>query len=435
VAFTDITASAFVGSQTLEDGSVVSGPGIASSSLMYLALPILMGLLVRSTGLSMDLATVIFLPLVGVSIWAGQKIPLDITPLASLLGLGSDAAGVRKTWDILLLIYCCIASVVPMWLLLQPRGQLGGYFLYLALGAGALGILMGGQPVELPMFKGWTGSKGETLFPMLFITIACGACSGFHAMIASGTTSKQLKTEPDARPIAYGAMLLEAMVAVVSLCCIMMIPQGTELANNPKPNLVYALGIGRFLNGVGLPAEYGVAFALMAFTTFIYDTLDVCTRLGRYIVQELTGLRDATGKWIGTIATAGVPAYFLITTRPAADGRPAYMTFWSLFGASNQLLAALTLLGVTVWLWRTRGQWWVWLVTGIPAVWMYVMSSWALVTMVGSEFEKSGSRGNLVAWTAVSLLTLALFMLIEALIAIFGSPPEGAAPDSVAVPT
>jgi carbon starvation protein len=434
VAFTDITAAAFVGSQTLDDGSVVSGPGIASSSLMYLALPIIMGLVVRNGGMSMDKATLIFLPLVAVSIWAGQKLPVDVLPLAKLLGLGDDAIAARKTWDILLLVYCCIASVVPMWLLLQPRGQLGGYFLYLALGAGALGLLMGGKPIELEMFKGWTSEKGESLFPLLFITIACGACSGFHAMIATGTTSKQLKTEPDAKPIAYGAMLLEAMVAVVSLCCIMMIPRSNPLSSDPRPNLVYALGIGEFLRSVGIKPEYGVAFALMAFTTFIYDTLDVCTRLGRYILQELTGLRGTAGKWFGTLATAAAPAYFLVTAKPTAGGKPAYMVFWGLFGASNQLLAALTLLGVTVWLWRTRGQWWVWLVTGVPAVWMYAMSSWALLSMIRAEFQKSGSSGSPVAWTAVTLVVLAGFMLLEAIVAIIGSPPEPSAPEPVAVP-
>ncbi|MBX3441573.1 MAG: carbon starvation protein A [Planctomyces sp.] len=430
VAFTDITASAFVGLIELEDGTEVSGAGIASSSLMYLILPIIMGLVVRSTGLSMDRATLIFLPLVAVSIWAGQKIPLDIAPAVRLLGIaGPEHEVVRKTWDLLLLIYCCIASVVPMWLLLQPRGQLGGYFLYAALGAGALGLMMGGQPINLPAFKGWQAENGDLLFPMLFITIACGACSGFHALIASGTTSKQLKTESDARPVAYGAMLLEGMVAVVSLCCVMMLAQDTELARNPKPNLVYALGIGQFLQAVNLPMTLGVSFALMAFTTFIYDTLDVCTRLGRYIIQELTGLRGSAGKWIGTLLTAGAPAYFLLTTGVDAGGRPAYMQFWSLFGASNQLLAALTLLGVTVWLWKTRGAWWVWLVTGLPAVWMYAMSGWALRGIIRKEFASSPG-GTAVGWTAAILLGLAGFMLLEAVIAVMGrriEPPEASA--------
>jgi carbon starvation protein len=436
VAFTDITASAFVTDHSLEDGTRITGQGIASSSLMYLALPIVMGLVVRKTKMSMDRATLIFLPLVAVAIWAGQKIPLDVTVLGRAMRFeGADAEVARKAWDILLLGYCCIASVVPMWLLLQPRGQLGGYFLYGALGAGALGLVLGGQPVKLPMFIGWETTKGDTLFPILFITIACGACSGFHAMIASGTTSKQIKTELDARPIGYGAMLLEGMVAVVSLCCVMMLAPDSQYIKDQKADLIYALGIGAFLEKLGIPAQYGIAFALMAFTTFIYDTLDVCTRLGRYIVQELTGLRGAAGKWIGTILTAGVPAFFVTQTVVNSQGKtiPVYRVFWTLFGASNQLLAALTLLGVTVWLWRTRGQWWVWLVTGVPAVWMYAMSSWALVSMIRVEFQKSGSSGSPVAWTAVTLVALAVFMLLEAVLAIIGSRAEPSAPEPVAV--
>lgn len=424
VAFTDITAAAFVGVQTLENGSTVSGAGIASSSLLYLALPIIMGLVIRYTRISMNTATLVFLPLVAVSIWLGQKIPLDITPLAKLIGFeGSNDAIAIKAWDLLLLIYCCIASVVPMWLLLQPRGQLGGYFLYVALGAGAVGLLLGGGEISLAPFKGFEPAKGGALFPMLFITIACGACSGFHAMIASGTTSKQLKRETDARPIGYGAMLLEAMVAIISLCCVMMIPESSPLASDPKPNLIYAMGIASFLQKIGLKPEYGVAFALMAFTTFVYDTLDVCTRLGRYIVQELTGMRGTAGKWIGTIVTAAVPAYFVTMKTAGADGNaiPAWKIFWNLFGASNQLLAALTLLGITVWLWRTQGKRWVWLVVGLPAGWMYVMSSWALVSVIRAESLKGSLKSNPVAWVAITLVVLAGFMLIEAIIAILGT--------------
>jgi carbon starvation protein len=236
VAFTDVTASMFVGALDVENGTpfksmaaanaaentgtlVLSG-GIATSSLIYLALPMIMGLLVRSGALSMAKATWIFLPLVGVAIWVGQYIPLNVDELFMRMNpsLTPDEAVLYavRSWDVFLLLYCAIASVIPMWLLLQPRGQLGGYFLYAALGAGALGILLGGQPIEQPMFKGFVQEKGN-LFPFLFITIACGACSGFHSLIASGTTSKQLKVESNAKPIGYGAMLLEAMVAIVSL--------------------------------------------------------------------------------------------------------------------------------------------------------------------------------------------------------------------------
>lgn len=437
VAFTDITAASFVGRQTLENGETVTGAGIASSSLMYLALPIIMGLLMRYAKLSVGWATLIFLPLVGVSIWAGQFLPVDLAPVLKLFDPTADDKLAHKTWDVLLLIYCCIASVVPMWLLLQPRGHLGGYFLYVALAAGALGLVFGGAQIEYPVFNGWTTPRGDTLFPVLFITIACGACSGFHSLIASGTTSKQLRYETDARLIGYGAMLLEAMVAIVSLSCVMILSKDSALLANPQPNLIYAQGIGSlmeqfsaFIRARGwdsfhLSSQLTVSFALMAFTTFVYDTLDVCTRLGRYIIQELTGWRDAKGRWLGTLLTAGVPAFFVTQTIHGADGNPMplWRVFWSLFGASNQLLAALTLLGVTVWLWRTRREIWVLFVVGLPTVFMYVMSTWALARMIrGYVIQIQTSSPQPITYLLLGISTLlvvlALAMLVEAIIAL-----------------
>ncbi|MGE0607242.1 MAG: carbon starvation protein A [Pirellulales bacterium] len=437
VAFTDVTASAFIGTQTLENGDKIAGAEIAGSSLIYLVLPLLMGLLLRYTKLSLNWATIIFLPLVGLSIYAGQFVPIDLQGF-----LGLSEAGAHKTWDVLLLVYCLVAAVVPMWLLLQPRGHLGGYFLYAALGAGGLGLLLssfqGGQPIEYPAFIGWTGTNGSTLFPFLFITIACGACSGFHSLIASGTTSKQLRTETDAKPIGYGSMLLEAMVAILSLACVMILAKDASVLAKPKPNYIYAQGMGNFLQALHIPAKFAVTFALMAFTTFVYDTLDVCTRLGRYILQELTGWRTGAGKWLATAATAGVPLIFVLSQPIGPDGKPVelWRVFWELFGASNQLLAALTLLGVTVWLWRTRRAWWVWLVTGLPTVLMYVMSVWALVKIVTASLssprvlEKEGLlarslEAGPVPFVAVILVALALLMLVEAVLVFAGrsSPP------------
>jgi carbon starvation protein len=160
------------------------------------------------------------------------------------------------------------------------------------------GVFGGQSTIRYPAFTGWQAANGQQLVPMLFITIACGACSGFHSLIASGTTSKQLRRETDARAIGYGTMLLEAMVAVVSLCCVMVLTRDNPLTKQ-SPNFIYALGMGQFLEILGVPATIGVSFALMAFTTFVYDTLDVCTRLGRYIVQELTGITGRAGGWDG----------------------------------------------------------------------------------------------------------------------------------------
>lgn len=430
VAFTDITAGSFLGRVTLENGQQVSGGGIASSSLLYLALPIMMGLLLRFTKLTLGAATLIFLPLVGLTIWVGQLIPFDV---AALLGLSEN--GAHKVWNVALLLYCFVAAVVPMWLLLQPRGHLGGYFLYFALAGGALGLLFGGKTVQYPAFTGWTTPAGQGLFPILFITIACGACSGFHALIASGTTSKQLKRETDAKVIGYGTMLLEGMVAIVSLACVMILAKNAPLLQKPAPNFIYAHGMGSFLEVVGIPAALGISFGLLAFTTFVYDTLDVCTRLGRYIVQELVGWHDAKGRWLGTGLTAGVPLFFLLQTRFDAQGSviPVWRTFWALFGASNQLLAALTLLGVTVWLWRTQRARWVWLVTGLPTVWMYVMSVWALGTMIRDGFAQQ-IPGDPVPWVGLVLVGLALLMLVEAIRCFLGAhaTPPGAAEPAVA---
>lgn len=436
VAFTDITASSFLGVQTLENGQQVSGGAIATSSLLYLALPVAMGLLLKFTKLSLNWATVIFLPLVGVAIWAGQYIPFD---LAGALGLSQPAA--HKTWDLLLLAYCFAASVVPMWMLLQPRGHLGGYFLMIALGGGALGLVFGGKSIEYPAFVAWTTPKGDALFPMLFITIACGACSGFHAIIASGTTSKQLRRETDAKAVGYGSMLLEGMVAVVSLCCVMMLAVNAPALQKPQPNFIYAQGIGSFLEVIGIPAMFGISFGLMAFTTFVYDTLDVCTRLGRYIVQELTGWQGWAGRWLATGLTAGVPAIFVMQTTRDAAGQvvPAWKVFWSLFGASNQLLAALTLLGVTVWLWRTRRARWVWWVAGVPTAFMYAMSLWALLVIIRGKFVVAGQfrfTGDPVPWVALVLVGLAVLMLVEAIrvFAQWRPPSTPRAPDAVTVP-
>jgi carbon starvation protein len=416
VAFTDITAATFVGKPRPETGDV-GGGAIATSSILYLILPIIMGLLMRYAKLSLWTATIIFLPLVGLAIWVGQFIPFNVQELLGFPDSPVGRANTRKVWDVALLVYCLIAGVVPVWILLQPRGHLGGFFLYAALGAAAIGLAFGGAVAEYPMFRGWeviTDGQTQTLFPLLFIMVACGACSGFHSLIASGTTSKQLRVETDAKSIGYGAMLLEAMVAIVSLCCVMMFALGSPELTNKTPNEIYASGVGRFMLVIGINPTFGKAFALMAFTTFVYDTLDVCTRLGRYILVELTGMHHRVGRWVATGLTAGVPLFFLLG-HPGDAARPVWKIFWDLFGASNQLLAALTLLGITVWVWKTRRVWWIWLVTGVPTLFMYTMSTWALVSMTLAEFGKNDGWKAPVPWISIVLIGLAVLMLIEAI--------------------
>ncbi len=426
VAFTDIVAGSFVGTITLENGQRVSGSGIATSSLLYLALPIVMAFVLRWTKLSLLATTLIFLPLVGAAIWFGQYLPLDI---AVWFGVSELAA--QKIWVVALLIYCFIAAVAPMWILLQPRGHLGGFFLFAALLAGAFGVLFSGSDVQYPAFIAWnvpSGAGTASLFPILFITVACGACSGFHSIIASGTSSKQLKNEHDAKKVGYGSMLLEAMVAVVSLACVMILSKEAISGLGGKPNFIYALGLGRFMEVFGIPASFGVLFGLMAFTTFVYDTLDVCTRLGRYILQELLGWQGALGRYVATAITAFIPLFFVMQTVTDRSGNviPSWRVFWPLFGASNQLLAAIGLLGLTVWLYRTYRARWVWPVVGLPTLVMYLMSGWALLQYVNSGFiTPTGFTlpDNFVPWVALVLIVLAVLLLWEA-VKIFSRPSE-----------
>ncbi len=415
VAFTDITATSFVGNVALESGEVVNGSAIASSSIMYLILPIIMALVMKFGKVKEGVATLIFLPLVGVAIWAGKYFPVALPIVDPILA--------QKIWGTLILIYCLVASIIPMWLLLQPRGALGGYFLYAALIVAAIGIIFGGYTVNYPAFTkladaGLGSDFWFPMFPVLFITIACGACSGFHALVSSGTTSKQLRVETDAKPIGYGAMLLEGMVAVVSISCVMILASNSPIINK-APNFIYATGIGSFMKLIGVPVVFGISFGLMAFTTFVYDTLDVCTRLGRYIIEELTGWRDIKGKLLGTILTAGVPLLFIFQTMKDANGNviPAWKTFWNTFGASNQLLAALALIGISVWLVNSRRESKVWLVSFIPATIMFVMSNFALLIDIHKGWVLNTGHPA-IPYVSLILVILSILVSVETVLSI-----------------
>lgn len=418
VAFTDITTSAFVNVVDLGGGITVGGGAIATSSILYLMLPVIMGFLLRYTKLSLRNATLIFLPLVGVAIWVGQFIPFN---LQSILGLATPAAA-QKVWNIIILLYCFVAAIVPVWALLQPRGHLGGYFMYASLLVAFIGIIFGGFQVQYPAFtKVFGGNDFWTpMFPMLFITVACGACSGFHSLVGSGTTSKQLAKETDARPIGYGMMLAEAMVAIIALTTVMILVKDDPLVKS-SPNFIYATGLGRFMQLIGVSPAFGVSFGLMAFTTFVYDTLDICTRLGRYIIQELTGWKGWFGRIVSTALIGGIPAVLMIITLTDPAGKPiqAWRLFWTTFGASNQLLAGLALIGVTVWLFNTAKFKKAYLISLIPAVWMFVMSTWALFRMLLSYTVKEGvftmPAGTNLIIPAMCLiyLGLAIWMAVE----------------------
>lgn len=390
VAFTDITTSSFVNAVEIGDGEFVGGGATATSSILYLILPVIMGLLLKFTKLKLSIATIIFLPLVGVAIWIGQYIPFS---LQDALGLAS-ASDAQKIWNIIIIAYCFVAGIVPVWALLQPRGHLGGYFLYATLILSIIGVVFGGYQIQYPALVNTFGGKDFWLpmFPILFITVACGACSGFHSLISSGTTSKQLAKETDAKPVGYGMMLAEAGVALIALATVMMLPKGDDILSK-SPNFIYANGLGSFMSLVGLSKAFGISFGLMAFTTFVYDTLDVCTRLGRFIIQEITGFKGWGGRIVSALLIGGIPLILMSIKLTDPEGKPIaiWSLFWKTFGASNQLLAGLALIGITVWLQRTATNKKVWLVTFIPSIFMFIMSIWALINTFKSYTVKEGA--------------------------------------------
>ncbi len=407
IAFTDVTARAFtemldIALPDLEDGKLaISGAGVASSSMMYLGTSLAMGLVVRKFRWPLWLSTVVFVPLVALAIWLGPRMPIDFTAAGDIPSLH---------WAWLILGYCAIASVLPVWLLLQPRGYLGGFFLYITLVGGLIGLFVMSPEITWPSFKAFEPKPGMPLVPFLFITIACGACSGFHGLVCSGTTSKQVDKETDAHLVGYGGMLLEGVVAVLALSTVMILPAESTLAKQP-PDKIFGVGVGRFLHELGVPLQFAVTFGMLAFATFVYDTLDVATRLARYLFTEFTGWRTRTGGIVGTLASLGLPFWFVAQTAKDASGKviPAYQVIWPLFGSTNQLLAGLTLTGLVLWLAKAgKPKLLQWLVA-IPMVFMMGMTASALVLQIGSAPNK------VMLSVAIVLLALAAWITFEAL--------------------
>jgi carbon starvation protein len=418
-AFTDMTAGAFVTAVDVAvpgaDGARVSlsGAGVASSSMLYLGLSLLMGVVMKWLRPPLWLATLVFVPAVGLAIWLGPQLPLDLRAAGPIPSLH---------WSWTILAYCAVASVLPVWLLLQPRGYLGGFFLYLTLGGGLLGLFVANPSIEWPAFTGFTAGDGKAMVPFLFITIACGACSGFHGLVCSGTTSKQIDREPDAHLVGYGGMLLEGVVALLALACVMVLVPGSELARSGTDK-VFGVGIGSFLHELGIPLEFAVSFGMLAFATFVYDTLDVATRLARYLFCEFTGWRSRTGATVGTLVSLALPALFVAMTVTNQKGQPvpSYHLVWPLFGSINQLLAGLTLVGLSLWLAKTQRGIWLRLAVGLPMLFMMGMTVTALLLQIRD------APNVLLGVTAALLLALAAWIAFEAAWSLWRHRPAAAA--------
>lgn len=340
-AFADIVAGTFMG-YTIVDGQKVFIPAngsVATASLLFIPLAIVFGFLVYRKNAPLLVSTIAGVILLSVCIIAGLKFPLYMS---------------KNFWLVFVFAYIVIASVTPVWILLQPRDYLNSFLLYFMMIAATIGILGTNPTVQLAPLTGWKLANGQTLFPYLFITVACGAISGFHSLIGSGTTSKQLDSEKDAKMIGYGGMLIECFLAVIALIAVGALCADGNYASIGTPPVVFATAIKQFFSNLGfgeVAANTTYTVVSLAISAFALTSLDTGTRLGRFMFQELftpSAGKEATpvqktcsNMYVATIVTVILGGVLCLG---------GYANIWPLFGACNQLVAVPCFLGVAVWL-------------------------------------------------------------------------------------
>ncbi len=391
----------------LSAGSFAQDPAVAFSATLYIFMAVVFGVLIYKYHVPLWLMTVIMVPIVIYACWYGN----EAAWVADTFKLSME------TWRWLLVVYIFLASILPVWLLLQPRDYLASYFLYFAVIIGSIGMIMGkgeGFDVVLPAFKGFTAGN-QYLWPMLFVVVACGAISGFHSLVGSGTTSKQLRRESDSVVVGYGSMLLEGLVGVIAVGTIMI----SGVIAEGGPTMTYAQGFGKFAAILGIDPKVGVSLGLLAMNSFLLTSLDTATRLTRYQIQELCNMK--VDKYTATvIAIAGAMALLLTKAHgPTGNVIPAWAAIWPIFGASNQLVAALTLMTLGVWVSKALKRdnrfamypMWFMLVTTVAALGFMIRDNLA--------FEKPN---YILVVPSVLLLVLALLMIFESLKALREEP-------------
>lgn len=346
-SFINVVAGTFINGQ---QGDVfgfvsnpVSGQSTAMISLLFIFVAVAFGYLVNRVGVGMLPATIVGIVAIVAII---------------IIGMNVGFAMSRTAWIVLIGIYIAIASLLPVWVLLQPRDYLSSYLLYSMMAIAVIGIFVaafaGNATFNMPAFTGWSTKLGP-LFPALFITVACGACSGFHSLVATGTSSKQLANEKHARLIGYGSMLIESALAIIALIAVGMVYQKYIGGDFKSPAAAFAAGIGTMF-GPENTAIYTTIYALLtlAVSVFALTTLDTATRLSRFLMTELflakdeATYRDATG--IRSFFAHPLFGTLFMVILGCVLGALSLTQIWSLFGAANQLLAGLALMAVCAWL-------------------------------------------------------------------------------------
>jgi carbon starvation protein len=398
-AFADIVASTFNGFSV--DGTKIFENGATStSSILFIFSAILFGYFVYKNKVNLFFASIIGIIALILCVLAGFLFPLFIA---------------KGFWIFIIFVYIYIASILPVWILLQPRDYLSSFLLYATIILAILGIIFYNPIIVIPAFTSFS-VNGQFLFPMLFVTVACGAISGFHSVVSSGTTAKQLENEKDARFIGFGAMIIEGILAVISIIAVSSLAKDSPILNG-TPTQIFASAISQFTLVFGIPVTVTSTVLTLAISSFALTSLDTCARLARYLLEEffidaeddrnnlVYWKRIVTNKYVSTFITLIFGIILALI---------GYKTIWGLFGASNQLLAAIALLTGSVWL-KNQGK--KSKILFIPMVFMLITTLTALsinfYTNLKLIYGGSFSVGIIQCFFSMVLFVLAVCLSIQ----------------------
>ncbi len=397
-----IAVFAVVASQTL-----VSQPEIVLPTFGLIIIAMVFGWLIYKRGINVAAATISALAILFLLIYLGNEYPVRLP--AQFLGLSA-----QSFWFYMLIIYSLFASSLPVWFLLQPRDYVSTWILFLGLGVGYLGLIVAHPSINAPAFVSFS-SKAGPLWPILFVVIACGAISGFHSVVASGTTAKQLPDQASGKFIGFGGMVTEAalagLVIFIASSALIWDPTGVKsefgfqylMTSVGDPIRTFATGYGRFISALpGLSLTIGLFFGMIMLNAFVLTTLDTATRLGRFITSELLGKKFSVlkNRWMSSI--------IILVFAAIMGGTEGYKAIWPVFGASNQLVAALALVVVSSYL------------VGIKSPKKYTVypAGFMLITTVGALVYKGyyffQDKSYLLGSVAVILVVLALIIVYDA---------------------
>lgn len=406
-AFADVVAGTFNGFVSDEAGvisKVAANGAVATTSMLFVVEAVALGMILKYTKWNK---------------WVNTAIAIAMLVAAVALGLRFPVYLNRDVWHIIIFAYILVACVVPVWALLQPRDYLNSYLLIFMIVGAVVGVFVANPSCNLKAFTGFQ-VDGQYLFPILFVTIACGAVSGFHSLVSSGTASKQIKNEKNMLPVSFGAMLMESMLAIIALIAVASFAQGEAAAQGltTQPQ-IFAGAIANFLSAARLPHSLVFTLINLAVSAFALTSLDSVARVGRLSFQEFfldddvdeknmsAFLKLVTNKYFATILTL-VLAYIL--------AKVGYAEIWPLFGSANQLLSVLALVACAVFLKKTKRQG---AMLWIPMVFMMAVTFTALgMTIV--KLSKAFVTTGLSVGNTLQLIFAALLLVLGVIVAIQG---------------